>query len=113
MIETELKTKLDKLQNDTVFIQRLFAQDSCEKIQTVFAEKGIWLSLDEVESLVVNTVNSIEKNTDSDELKEDALENVAGGFAITISLIGWACAAALTGTGIIVGWKLAKGKCQK
>ena len=53
-------------------------------------------------------MNQNEKNI---EINEEDLEAVNGGFVITGAMVGWACAAALAGTGMYVGWKLGKGKC--
>ena len=110
MNASDLKEKLAELQQDPEFLKYLFAQDTPEKIQSAFSEKGITLSLDEVKAIVKNTVDSLEGDTATEELNEAQLEAVAGGFAIT-ALVGWACMAALAGSGIVIGWKLAKGKC--
>ena len=93
-----------------VYLAHLFAQDTPEKIQSVFAEKGINLTLDEVKAIVKSTVDGLEENVPTEELSEEQLKNVAGGFAIA-ALAGWACMAILAGSGMVIGWKLAKGKC--
>ena len=109
MNEQTLTNKLKELENDKTFMTMLFAQDTPEKIQEAFASKGIDLTLDQVKSLVVSTVNAAENN--GDEIDETALDNVAGGFAITTAVVGWACASLIAAGGIAIGWRLAKGKC--
>lgn len=108
MNEKELMQKLKEVEKDADFMKMLFEQDSPEKIQGAFATKGIELTLDEVKTLVVNVMNSVEKK--DGEIDEAALDAVSGGFAIS-AMIGLVCAALMAAGGAAIGWRLAKGKC--
>lgn len=109
MNETELMLKLEEAKNDADFIEKLFEQETPEKIQEVFAEKGIILAIEDVKSLIVNVVDTLEKKVE--EVDEATLDNVSGGFVVTSAMIGWGCAALMAAGGMAIGWKLAKGKC--
>lgn len=108
-MNVNVNERLKGLSADKGFLKELFEQDSPEKIQAKFAERGVELSLDEVKELVVAVVDAAETHG-TDELNEDSLEDVAGGVVLA-SLIGWGVMALMTAGGIAVGWKLAKNKC--
>lgn len=103
MTEKEILAKFEEAKKDTEFMKMLGEQDTPEKIQAAFATKGIELSLDEVKELVVKVVDTSEEN--QEELNEDALDNVSGGF------IGMGIALGLTALGVAVGWRTARHKC--
>lgn len=110
MIRAEQLEQLKALEANETFMKELFMEDTPEKIQKKLETAGVQLTLDEVKELVRNTVDCAERMKNSEELSEDALDNVAGGMAVA-SLIGFTIFCALTVTGAVVGWKAARGKC--
>lgn len=96
---TESANKLNLLLEDKEFMMKMLGQDSEQDVQKLFAENGVEMTLEEVDSLGA-TLDKCFKKLDSDELDEDALEDVAGGFAITlVGVSGWAVAKAVIGIG--------------
>ena len=60
-MNTNLKEKLDAISQDTEYLKDLFEQDTPEKIQAKFAEKGIELTIDEVKDIIVKMVDYLKK----------------------------------------------------
>jgi len=108
MTEKELLVKIEDLKNDREYLDKLAAQDTPEKIQATFAEKGIELTLEEVKTIIVGVVDSLDN---SETLDEVMLENVSGGFVATSTLIGFGCFVLLSATGVAIGWRAARKKC--
>lgn len=87
------EAKIKEVFSDEAFVKSLVQMDTAEDVQKAVSEKGIDLSIEEI--------NIIQSSLESgEELNEDQLENVAGGIAITAicALIG-----AITGAVIGVG----------
>ena len=76
----ELKPILENVELSDVFKKA----ENVEEVQTIFAQNGVELSKEEVESLMEAIAGQ------SEELSEETLENVAGGFGLltTIALYG-------------------------
>lgn len=70
--------KFKEALQDAECVKELAELDSLEAIQAKLAEKGLELSLDEVESLIEQVVKAAEKK--DTELSENDLDDVAGGF---------------------------------
>lgn len=87
------EAKIKEVFSDEAFVKTLLEMDNAEDVQKAVSEKGIDLSLEEI-----NTIQSTLAS--GEELNEDQLENVAGGFAVTAicALIG-AIAGAVVGVG--------------
>ena len=80
----EKQMKLDELFEDDAFVDAVCAADSSEEAQKLFAEKGLELTLEEVESLG----QSIGKAalSENGELSEEDLDSVAGGLRLVIRI---------------------------
>jgi len=98
--------KLQAAMQDKNYVRDLMALETIDAIQAKFAEAGIDLTAEEVETIVREVV-ALEAKTDG-ELSEDALESVAGGGPI----LGMAIFLGLTAAGVAIGWKAAGG-CKK
>ena len=70
--------KFEEAFADQAFAEKVFAMTEPEDVQKAFAEKGIELSIDDVKAIG----EKLSENANG-ELKEDALDNVAGGVVIT------------------------------
>ena len=83
---------------DTAFVKRIAEAESAEAVQTLFAEKGLDLSLEDVKEIG----KQIERlSQDADELNETDLENVAGGALAEAWLIAKAVIA-IGGAGLAI-----------
>ena len=98
--------QLKAAMQDKNYVKELMALETIDAIQAKFAEAGIDLTAEEVET-IVHEVVALEANADG-ELSEEALESVAGGGAI----LGMAIFIGLTAAGVYIGWKAAGG-CNK
>lgn len=93
MTEEQKNEKIQEVFSDKEFVEKLLAMETAEEVQAAVKEKGLELTLEEIEATKKSIINSLEKN-DSDEVSDDQLEQVAGGFAITTAL---AIAGVITG----------------
>jgi len=109
MVKQEVLDKVRAVDGDKEFVDYLIKLDTPEDIQNAFKEKGVDLSLDEVEELVVEMVDAAGKYG---ELSEEDLDSVSGGFVITSTVAGMAIFLGLTAIGVGIGWKAAAGKCN-
>ena len=90
-----MNENLTKVFSDEAFLKELLAAESAEAAQKMLEDKGVNMSVDEINQLgeyagkVISGEITAEdiQNQESDELSEDDLENVAGGFAITAACI--------------------------
>jgi len=92
----EQKTRLSELAQNPEFATTLVSQESPEKAQEYLASNGINMTMEEVLELG-KALNAMDTN--SEELNEEALEDVAGG-SLTVAwaiakLVIAACGAAL------------------
>ena len=74
--------KLEALKNDQEFVKKLGLAGSDEEIQALLEGKGIHLTLEELKTA----------RSEGGELSEEALENVAGGFAEIVAGAAIICA---------------------
>lgn len=94
MVDTE---KLNTLVKDKTFVERMMAQETPEDVQRLFNENGVALTLEDVKR-IGKALSQLEDS--GDELDEYALDDVAGGFAITLSAATcWAIAKAIIAIG--------------
>lgn len=88
--------KIKEVFSDQAFVESMLEMETAEDVQKALAEKGLDLSLAEIQSIK----NSLE-NTEG-ELSEESLENVAGGSITAIVcglIIGGAVAGGAFGLG--------------
>ncbi len=85
--------KIKEIFSDEVFVESLANMETAEDVQATLAEKGIELTVADINALRVQLSNGEE------ELSEEDLENVSGGVAIALlfSICG-----ALFATGTLV-----------
>jgi len=107
MTKQELILKFEEIKEDKDYLERLSAQDTPEKIQATFAEKGLDFTLDEVEFIVVSVVDGIEN---SEILDESSLESVTGG-GVSLA-VGMTIVLVMGVGGAALGWRLARKKCK-
>ena len=78
----DFNLKIEEVLKDEAFVERLFSTDAPEDAQKIFAEAGIEISIEDV----IEIANQIKDN--SDELGENALEDVSGGSATAVAILG-------------------------
>lgn len=93
-----MEEKIKALLESEGFIDKMLACEEPEQVQALFAENGIELSLEEVKAIGAGLESAL--NNEEGELDEDALEEVAGGVAVTAVI---SVTAALIAGGIKVG----------
>jgi predicted ribosomally synthesized peptide with nif11-like leader len=86
MNENEKAAKLKEIFADKEFVEKTMAMETAEEVQSAVKEKGVDISIAEIESVKAELANHV-SNPDSEEVSDEQLENVAGGFAIS-ALIG-------------------------
>lgn len=72
-----------------------------EEIRKVLAENGVELTAEEMNEVLLSIGETVANLVPDSELSEDDLENVAGGFAMTISLGAGAAVFCAVAGGII------------
>ncbi len=89
--------KIKEIFSDKAFVESLMNMESAKDVQSAIASKGIELTLEDIQALKTQLAS------DGEELSEDDLENVAGGFAISSTLIAIvSCCAATYSVGSMV-----------
>ena len=88
--------KVQEIFSDEAFVGSLMAMESAEEVQAAVKAKGLDLTVGDIERIKAQLVSG-----KSDELSSDDLDNVAGGFAITLALVG--CIASCIGATASVG----------
>lgn len=78
----EEQAKLEELMKDEAFVNAMFSKENSEEVQKLFAEKGVALTMEEVESLASAILQAAP--VENGELSEDALDSVAGGRIIRL-----------------------------
>ena len=78
----EEQAKLEELMKDEAFVNTMFSKENSEEVQKLFAEKGVALTMEEVESLASAILQAAP--VENGELSEDALDSVAGGRIIRL-----------------------------
>lgn len=73
----ELSTKMEELLQDEAFLDAMFSSESSEDVRKLFAEKGIQLTLEEVDALGDEILKAVPLKTG--DLSEEDLDSVAGG----------------------------------
>lgn len=68
------------LMEDKSFVVDMLSQETAEDVQNLFQKNGVDVSMEEVNELG-KVLNHLENS--GDELSEESLESISGGFAIT------------------------------
>lgn len=92
--------RVNELLMDKTFQEKSLAVTNEEEVQELFAEFGLELTHEEVESILVQLGSMLSET--SEELDEEDLENVSGG-AWSIVLTGAAASAFGIACGVTVG----------
>jgi hypothetical protein len=98
--------KIKKIFADEAFVKELLSLDAAEEIQTLLKTKGIELDLDQIEKAKALVAKKLALVEAGEELGDDELDEVSGGFAITtlgvvsaiISVVGIASSVVITKT---------------
>ena len=109
------KERLEEVFSEQVFIQSFLDSETPEEIQVIFKERGIEMTIEEITviweifCLVKNGEATLEdvlelqkyvENLDGGELNEEELENVSGGVAPLLDIIGGVALKALVKAGV-------------
>jgi predicted ribosomally synthesized peptide with nif11-like leader len=87
MNDNEKVAKLKEIFADKEFVEKVLAMETAEEVQAAIKEKGVEISVSEIESVKAELANQA-SSPDSDEVSDEQLENVAGGFAISTLICG-------------------------
>lgn len=90
--------KIRELMDNEAFVEKLSEVSTVEEMQSIFADNGVEMTLDEINEMCMASVQM----TDSDELSDTDLDNVSGG-AVSIKK----AVKAIIG-GFKFGWKAGK-----
>jgi predicted ribosomally synthesized peptide with nif11-like leader len=90
-MEQKLAQLQAKLEADNSLVEKLFALETPEEVQSFLKDQGLDFSLEEINTVREALVKNLEKG--EGELSDADLENVAGGVAVT-AVIGAVCAIA-------------------
>ena len=93
--------KLTELLKDKAFAEEFFKQETAEDAQKFLASKGVDVTIDELNQLRDAIVARLD-DSNGDELSDDQLDNVAGGFAIAAAAAVIAAAAGVTSAGVAI-----------
>lgn len=102
----QMEARIKEAFADEQYVKELFALEKPEDAQAKLREKGISMTLEEVKA-IPQALQMLQAN--DGELSEDALEDVAGGFAVTASVLGAAVAMFVGGAGVGVAASVARG----
>ncbi|MBO6159500.1 MAG: hypothetical protein J6P72_09640 [Firmicutes bacterium] len=74
--------RLNQLLEDKAFVEKMMSLDTKEEVKEIFNANGVDFTMEDVEDMA----KELERVSEAgDEISEDALEDVAGGFAITLA----------------------------
>lgn len=76
--------KLKELLKDEAFVKELVEQETVEDAQKLLASKGVDISVDQLNEIHKGVAARLEEG---EELSDEQLENVAGGFADAITAV--------------------------
>lgn len=98
----EQSLKIMELENDTEFTGKLMNCDSAEKVQALYKENGVELSIEQVNDLLKSVGELILKLDQNDgELTDDELEQISGGWSWLGALKG--IGAGLAAAAVVIG----------
>ncbi len=79
MKEQERVKKLEEILADQEFVKKLLGIETAEEVQQALKEKGVELSLEEINEIHKQIIQQLESG---EELDKEQLKNVAGGGVI-------------------------------
>jgi predicted ribosomally synthesized peptide with nif11-like leader len=85
-MEEKLAQLHSKLEADQALAEKLFSLDTPEEVQSLLKEQGIDFTIEEIEVMREALVKIVAKG-DASELTDEDLEDVAGGFVGTSTLL--------------------------
>ena len=88
-----------KFEADQAFVENLFNLESAQEVQGFLKNQGLDFTLEEIDAFK----NALIKTTQKDELSDDDLAEVAGGFVLTTGMIA-TTAAVIGGTSTSAGF---------
>ena len=97
MTEQERVKKLEEILADQEFVKKLLGIETAEEVQQALKEKGVELSLEEINEIHRQIIQQLESG---EELDKEQLKNVAGGCGVLLSAISLGVKALCTGAGI-------------
>jgi hypothetical protein len=77
--------RIQEVFSDEEFVQKLFSLETPEEAQAALKEKGVEVSVEELNQLRDFVIANVNENG---ELALDALDDVAGGFGFLGNLVG-------------------------
>ena len=98
--------RIKEIFSDEAFVKELLSLDAAADIQALLKTKGIELDLDQIEKAKEIVAKKLAIIAAGEELDDDDLDEVSGGFAITtlgvvsaiISVVGFASSMVITKT---------------
>ena len=97
MEKQDIKTMVEEAIADKAFVARLEAITTVEDAQKAFAEKGIVLTIEEIQQIA-------DSLSGKEELSEIDLDNVAGGSLIGMTAVAVVVLGVLAVAGIKIAW---------
>lgn len=104
-MEKKLELLKTKMEADNKIADDLLKLDTPEEVQSYLKEKGVDFSIDEIKQLKEMLVKFLQLS-ENDELTDEALEDVAGGFVFATFA---AVAGLFVGTTVAAGTALGLG----
>ncbi|MBQ9480084.1 MAG: hypothetical protein IJU71_11100, partial [Selenomonadaceae bacterium] len=77
------KEKITALMQDEAFVKELVGQEDVEDVRKLFASKGVELTVEQIDEIRKGVAARV--GDGDEELSDDQLENVSGGFADAIT----------------------------
>lgn len=87
MNRVELENQLAEILSNEEMVEKIKEAKSLETLQAILNEGGLALSLDETETILAGVQNAMNQPLD-DELTDEELENVNGGFGYLAGFAG-------------------------
>lgn len=104
MTQMEMKEKIDALAKDDEFIARVKTCETAEAVAALYGEEGIEVDAEELKA----ALEAMKNSKQGDELTEDSLENVTGGFISGAAFLAWSIMYSVTVIG--AAWTLGRMK---
>ncbi len=98
-MDKENMKRIKELFSNRLFVEKFVCAESIEEAQKILSDEGVNLSLDEV-GKIGDTILDASKN--EYEIDEKDLEDVSGGFAISLGAI--LLGGAIVGLPLLAGW---------
>ena len=80
--------RIKEVFSDEAFVKELFSKETPEEVQNLLAEKEIDLTIEEIVNFKEQLVKKLQQGEDSEELGDEDLEDVSGGCALLVTVVG-------------------------